>query len=241
MIDASRKHKVKLCIVHNELFHPPVLKARKLVADGFIGDFIGMRIYRSTPFDDMMSLKDHWIHKLPGGVIGETGPHMTYMSLAFLNDIRNVDVYAKNFLEHPWAPFDEFRIDLEGENGFSSIVLSYTRNCFAADMDILGTEAGLHLDLYNMLLTRQRLKELSYIPIAQSSLSIISQRVGGMASNVFKVVTGRQKIGTDIVIERFVDSVLNDSQPPVTGEEGRETVRVMEMVVERYREKYGDK
>jgi predicted dehydrogenase len=240
MIDASRKHKVKLCIIHNELFHPPVLKARKLVATGFIGDFIGMRIFRSTPFDDMMSLKDHWIHKLPGGVIGETGPHMAYMSLAFLNNIRNVDIYAKNFLEHLWAPFDEFRIDLEGKNGFSSILLSYTHDWWAADMDILGTKAALHLDLNNMLLTRHRLKELSYIPIARSSLSTISQMVGGIASNVFKVVTDRQKIGTDIVIERFVASVLNDSQPPVTGEEGRETVRVMEMVVKKYREKYED-
>jgi predicted dehydrogenase len=65
--------------------------------------------------------------------------------------------------------------------------------------------------------------------------------VGGMASNIVGVITGKQRIGHDVVIERFVDSVLNDSKPPVTGEEGRGTVRVMEMVVERYREKYGDK
>ena len=238
MIDAARKHGVKLCVIHNKLFNPPFLKAKKLVADGAIGDFVGMRIFLSTPRWDMIDLKDHWYHKLPGGVIGETGPHMAYMSLAFLNDIRNVDVYAKNFLGHPWAPFDEFRIELEGENGISSVALSYTRNCWAENVDILGTEAGLHLDLNNMLLIRHRLKELRYIPIARSSLSTISQMVGGLASNVFKVITGRQKIGTDIIIERFVDSVLNDSPPPVTGAEGRETVRVMEMVVERYREKY---
>jgi len=241
MIEVARKHKVKLCVIHNNLFHPPFLKAKKLVADGAIGGFVGMRIFLSTPRWDMIDLKDHWYHKLPGGVIGETGPHMAYMSLAFLKNVRNVDVYAKNFLKHPWAPFDEFRIELEGENGISSVALSYTRNCWTANVDIFGTEAGLHLDLESMLLIRHRLKELSYMSITRSSLSTISQMIGGLASNVFKVITGRQKIGTDVVIERFVDSVLNDSQPPVTGEEGRETVRVMEMVVERYREKYGDK
>ena len=241
MVDAARKHSVKLCVIHNNIFHPPFLKARKLVADGAIGDFVGMRIFLSTPRWDMIDLKDHWYHKLPGGVIGETGPHIAYMSLAFLNDIKNVDIYAKNFLKHPWAPFDEFRIELEGENGISSAAISYTTNYWAANVDILGTEAALHLDMQNMLLIRHRLRELSYIPIARSSLSTISQMVGGIASNVFTVVTGRQKIGTDIVIERFVDSVLNDSQPPVTGEEGRDAVRVMEMVVERYREKYSDK
>ena len=241
MVDAARKHKVKLCVIHNNIFHPPFIKARKLVSDGAIGDFVGMRIFLSTPRWDMIDLKDHWYHKLPGGVIGETGPHMAYMSLAFLNNIRNVDIYAKNFLKHPWAPFDEFRIELEGENGISSAALSYATNYWAANVDILGTKAALHLDLQSMLLIRHRLKELSYMPIARSSLSTISQMVGGTASNVFKVVAGRQKIGTEVVIERFVDSVLNDSQPPVTGEEGRDAVRVMEMVVERYREKYGTK
>ena len=241
MIEVARKHKVKLCVIHNNLFHPPFLKAKKLVADGAIGDFVGMRIFLSTPRHDMIDLKDHWYHKLPGGVIGETGPHMAYMSLAFLKKVRNVDIYARNFLKHPWAPFDEFRIELEGENGISSVALSYARNCWTANVDIFGMEAALHLDLQSMLLIRNRLKELSHIPIARSSLSTISQMIGGLASNAFKVITGRQKIGTDVVIERFADSVLNDTQPPVTGEEGRETVRVMEMVVERYREKYGSK
>lgn len=241
MLNAAREHKVKLCVIHNNLFHPPFLKAKKLVADGAIGDFVGMRIFLSTPRWDMIDLKDHWYHRLPGGVIGETGPHMAYMSLAFLKNIKNVDIYAKNFLKHPWAPFDEFRIELEGENGISSAALSYTRNCWFANVDILGTEASLHLNLESMLLIHHRLKELSYIPIAQSSLSTISQMMGGIASNIFRVATGKQKIGTDVVIEKFIDSLLNDSQSPVTGEEGRETVRVMEMVVKKYQEKYWNK
>lgn len=238
MIEASQKHKVKLCVIHNDLFHPPLIKARKLVADGAIGDFVGMRVFLSTPRYHMIDLKDHWYHKLPGGVLGETGPHIAYMSLAFLQDVKKVDIHAKSLLKHPWAPFDEFRIELEGENGISSVALSYTRNCWEASVDIFGTEAALHLDLNNMLLIRHRVKELSYLPIAQSSLSTISQMVGGIAATVFKVITGRQKIGTEVVIERFVDSVLSDSQSPVTAEEGREAVRVMEMIIERLQEKY---
>jgi hypothetical protein len=37
-----------------------------------------------------------------------------------------------------------------------------------------------------------------------------------------------------------VDSIINGSQPPVTAEEGREAVRIMEMVVAKYNEKYGN-
>ena len=187
-----------------------------------------------------MDIKDHWQHKIPGGVLGETGPHIAYMSLAFLNNIYNVDINAKNFLIHPWAPFDTFTIELEGETGRSSIVLSYTNNYHAAYVDVIGTEATLQLDVNKMLLIRQSLPALKYMPIARSSLSVISQMVGGTALNVLNAITGKQKIGTEYIIEEFAKSVLNDTAPPVTAEEGRETVRVMEMIIERYQTKYGN-
>ena len=208
MIEASRKNGAKLCIVHNALFHPPFLKARELVAKGTIGDFTGMRIYMSDHRDEMIMRKDYWVHKLPGGVIGESGPHAVYMSLAFLNKVNNVDVFAKNFLEHSWAPFDEFRMELEGENAVSSITISYASNRHNCYVDILGTEGALHLDLNSMLLIRQRERDsLRPVNLACYSLGI-------------------------------VDSILNNSRPPVTGEEGREVIRVMEMIVQRLREKY---
>jgi UDP-N-acetylglucosamine 3-dehydrogenase len=240
MLRASRKYRRKLCIVHNVLFHPPLVKARKLVAEGAIGDFIGMRIFLADPKDEMIMRKDYWIHKLPGGLIGETGPHPVYISLAFLNKVHNVDVYAKRFLKHPWAPFDEFRMELEGENAVSSIVISYSSNRYAAKVDILGTEGALHLDLQSMLLLRQGAKpSLSPLSLVSASLGSVSQVVGGLLANSFKVATGRLRLGHDTVIEMFVSSVLSNTPPPVSGEEGREVVRVMEMIVDRLYRKYG--
>ena len=240
MLDASRKYGRKLCIVHNVLFHPPLLKARKLVSEGAIGDFIGMRIFLSDPRDEMVMRKDYWIHKLPGGLIGETGPHTVYLSLAFLNKVNNVDIYAKNFLEHPWAPFDEFRIELEGENAVSSVAISYSSNRYAADIDILGTEGALHLDLQSMIVLRHRAKtSLNPWNLVSTSLGSTSQIVTGLLANSFKVATRRFRLGHDTVIEMFVKSILSNARPLVTGEEGRETVRVMEMIVEKLYHKYG--
>lgn len=242
MIEASHKNGVKLCIVHNVLFHPPFLKARELVAKGAIGTFTGMRLLMSDHRDEMIMRKDYWIHKLPGGLIGETGPHAVYMSLAFLNKVSNVDIYAKNFLEHPWAPFDEFKIELEGENALSSITISYTSNRHSCYVDILGTEGILHLDLNSMLLIHQGRKDsLKSIDLARYSLGIAFQIVKDVATNAFKLATRNAKLGHEMIIERFVDSILNDHEPPVTGEEGREVIRVMEMIVQRLHEKYGDK
>ncbi|MBE3043650.1 Gfo/Idh/MocA family oxidoreductase [Candidatus Bathyarchaeota archaeon] len=238
MLDASKQQGTKICVIHNTLFHAPLLKAKALLADGAIGDFVGMRVFLSTPRWDMIDLEKHWYHKLPGGVIGETGPHVAYMTLAFAGDVQGVEVFAQNRLGHPWAPYDEFRIEMDCEKGSSSATLSYTRNCWAANVDIYGTEEALHVDLNQMSLIRHKLRSLSYIPVSKLSLSIIAQTSRGFASNVGKVMIGRQMLGTDVIISRFVESVVSGKSVPVSGEDGRDAVRTMEMIVKKYREKY---
>jgi predicted dehydrogenase len=188
----------------------------------------------------MIMREDYWIHKLPGGLIGETGPHPIYISLAFLNKVNSVDVYAKNFLEHPWARFDEFRIELEGQEAMSSIAVSYSGNRYAAEVELFGTEGALYVDLQSMLVLRYGPKtSLGFGKLVSTSLSTVFQTLGGLLSNGLKVATGRFHLGHDNVIEMFVDSVLSNSKPPVTGEDGREVVRAMEMLVDRLYTKYG--
>ena len=238
MIRVSKKKNVKLSVVHNDIFHPPFIKAKELYENGEIGDFRGIKIFLSTPKHYMIDLKDHWYHKLPGGVIGETGPHISYMSLEFLKNIKNVDVFAKNFLNYPWAPYDDFRIEIEGENGFSSVALAYTNDYWAATVDIIGTKAMLQIDLNSMLLIKHDLNELSYIPIAKQTLGSVGQSLGNTISKTANVISGRQKIGTELVVEKFAESILNGTPLPVTSEEGLEATRLMEMIVGKYYEKY---
>lgn len=238
MIKTAKKEDKKLCIVHNNIFHPPFIKAREVIDNGEIGDFIGMQILLSTPKKEILDMKDHWYHKLPGGMISETGPHLAYMSLQFLEKIKNVDIFAKNLMGYHWAPYDEFRIELEGKNGFSSVELSYTSNCHIAVINVLGTKARLTIDLGRMLLTKYDLKEQNYKNIGLSSISSVSQILKGMTSNFIGIMSNRRKIGTEIVLERFVDSIMKDSVVPVSGEDGRETTELMEVIIQKYHEKY---
>jgi predicted dehydrogenase len=238
MIKIAGKNNLKLSIVHNDIFHPPFIKAKEMINEGQIGDFRGIRIFLSTPKHDMIDLKDHWYHKLPGGVIGETGPHISYMTLEFLNNITNVDIFAKSFLNYFWAPYDDFRIEIEGENGFSSVALTYTNNYWAATVDIIGTDAMLKLDLDSMLLIKHNLHELSYIPIAKQALSSVGQNISNTFTKAFTIFIHRQRIGTESVIEKFVESILTGSPLPVTPEEGLNATRLMEKIVEEYNNKY---
>jgi len=239
MIRVSQKYGVKLSVVHNERFYPPFLKAQELVKSGAIGKLTGMRILSLTHRAMYMADENHWVHRLPGGVVGETAPHAIYMSLAFLKNVRNVDVCAKNTLKYPWVLYDDYRIELEAENMNSSIMISHASDFTAADVDLFGTEGMIKMDLQSMLLALYKRRDLKPTSLALSSLSVAGQMVRGVVSNAFAVMLGRTMLGHDIMFEKFVNSIINDQPVPVPAEEGRETIRVMEMLVNKLDQKYG--
>lgn len=238
MIQASRKYGVKLSVVHNQRFYPPFLKAQQLVKSGAIGELTGMRVLSLTHREEYMAHKYHWVHKLPGGVIGETCPHTVYLSLAFVKNVKNVNVWARKKTDYPWVLYDNYRIELEGENINSSIYISHASDYTDGEVELFGTEYALKIDLQSMLLTRYRREYLKPTSVAFSSLSIAGQIIKGVMSNAFKLMLHRPMLGHDIMIEKFVKSIIKDQPVPITPEEGRETIRVMEMIVKKFASKH---
>ena len=237
MIQASRKHGVKLSVVHNQRFYPPFLKAEQLVKNGSIGELTGMRILSLTPREEYLVHENHWIHRLPGGVIGETGPHVVYMSLAFVRNVKNVEVIARKITDYPWVLFDDYRIEIEGENITSSIIVSHASNYTASKVELFGTEYLLEMDLQSMLLVRYKRCNLKPLDVAKSSISVAWQMIRGIASNTIKTMLGKSMLGHNIMIEKFVKSIINNESVPVSPEEGKETVRILELIVDKLRSK----
>jgi len=237
MIEASKRYGVKLSVVHNQRFYPPFLRAEELVRTGFIGELTGMRIVSLTSREEYLVNENHWIHKLPGGIIGETGPHVVYMSLAFVRNVKNVEVVARKITNYPWVLFDDYRIEIEGENITSSIIVSHVNNYTASNVELFGTDYSLGMDLQSMLLVRYKRGNLKPLGVARSSISVAWQMMKGIASNTIKTMFGRPMLGHDIMIEKFVKSIINNEPVPVTPEEGRETVRLLESIVEKLKSK----
>lgn len=248
MISASQEHGVKFCIVHNQKFYPPFLKAQELVENGAIGKLINMRILFSVPRDQYVGQENHWVHRLPGGAIGECGPHAVYLALSFLRKIKDVDVHATKTTVHPWVSFDDYDIVLEGENLQCHIINTYSGDYSAFDIDLIGTKGMIKVDLQRMLLAffrGQRLEPMSHnihssgVLLAFSSLNAAGQILKGVASNAFATMLGKTFVSHYILIREFVNSIVNDQEVPVPPEEGRETTRVMEEIVKRLNQENG--
>lgn len=233
MISSARAHCRKLSIVHNQRFYPPFIKAQELVGEGAIGRMIAMRVLALTNKQEYMVHENHWVHKLPGGVISEVGPHTTYMSLAFMKDIEGVDVSAKKTLDYPWVRYDDYKIVLKGAHVDSSIFVSHAGDYWASEVDLFGTESVIRMDLESMLLVQSKLEELKPTSVALYSLGIAGQMVKSVASNACRLIFNKPMLGHQIMIEKYVDSVMNDKPVPVPPEEGLETTRVMKLILEK--------
>ncbi|MCU0786026.1 MAG: Gfo/Idh/MocA family oxidoreductase [Verrucomicrobia bacterium] len=227
---AAKEKNVKICLAHSDLFYYPFIEARKLVREGVIGEFRGMNIFLSTPTDYITSKADHWAHKLPGGVIGETGPHIVYMTLAFINPIGEVSVHAKKLLNYPWSRFEDYRIVLAGEKAISSTTLSYASNQWLARVEIIGQKAILLVDLEAMSLVVYRREKLRPAAIGMSVLRECKDLIGSLVKAGSRYSTRSLRTAQDFIIEGFADSILNGTPPPVPADEGRESVRVLGII-----------
>ncbi len=150
MIEVSRKNNVKLGTNHHLLFLPTVMKMKSIISKGIIGDLVRVEIKQSCPPQDFPIIADpnHWWHKLPGGVFGDTLPHPIYLAREFLGEIEPVAVYPRKMGNLDHMRFDEVQIILEGEKGVGTIISSCNWPSLWM-IDIFGTKKNIHANLHN--------------------------------------------------------------------------------------------
>lgn len=233
IVAGAKQHKVKVCVGHTGLFYEPFIRGRKLVERGAIGKFQGMRVVISTPTDYMTSNQNHWAHKLPGGAIGETGPHAVYMSLAFMSRVQKVTVDGlKQLPQYPWSQYEDYRINLIGDTGISSIHVNYASNQWMSWVEIAGSTGTLILDLHGRVVTRLNRSALTVPAFAVSVLGQSAQILKEAGLTTFKLITRQEASTHENLIRGFANSLLNATPVPVTAEEGREAVRVMGLIAD---------
>lgn len=229
MISISKKHHVKLCVIHNFLFTPPIQKAKYLVDTGAIGDLITVHI-EMLATRRLLSKQDHWAHSLPGGIFSDYAPHAIYLESTFLGNINSVKAIARKHSDFPWVRADEFKVLLEAENGLGGFTISFNSPRYSFTMDIFGTKSILHIDNFSMSTVRHKAGVNRIRDLVVDDLKSSFQLVMGAFSSSLKAVVGQRwyNSGHRVIIQRFIESIRSNIDPPVTGEESRETLRALE-------------
>ncbi len=232
MIATARTAKVRLCVVHNLQFASMVLKAKSMVGKGLIGDIVAMNITDCVPRDgDLMRNKQHWCHRLPGGIFGEMLPHPIYLALHFLGKLETAAVHAWNISGDESMVADELRVTLKGKGGIATIAASVNgpSDVFAAD--IFGTGGSLYVQ--NGVVIRRLPRTTAPASRAKENLLTASQLLTGTASAALRAALGRYHDGHYTEIRSFIAALQDGTELPVTLDEAREVTRLYQEITTR--------
>jgi len=234
MIAAAKKYKVKLSVMQNQLFLPTVMKMKSIVDRGIIGDVVRVESKQGCPPQDYFMVADpnHWWHKLPGGVFGDGLPHPIYLLRHFISDLEPMAVFPRKLGNLKHLKYDEVQIILEGKRGVGTISASCNSTSLNA-IDIYGTKGNIHCDICNSYVIRYEGKTRSGMGIAplyaRQNLDRSCQIIGNTFSTGIKLLQGKHR-GLPNAVHAFYESIQNGIEPPVTAEEGREVLRILEII-----------
>ncbi len=236
-VEVSQRTGMKLCVIHQLLFNPVVMKMKSTVDKGVLGDITRVEIRQSCPPWDYPPIADpnHWWHRLPGGVFGDTLPHPIYLARHFLGDIEPEAVYSRKLGNYEHLPIDEVQILLSGKTGMSTILTSCNWPSLW-QIDIYGTKKCLHGDLNNSYMYAYSCKTNNGRGIATSyikeNLSRSFQILNNSLDTGFKMLKGQHR-GHFVQIGKFIESVQTNTKPPVAGEDDRDVTRLVEDITGR--------
>jgi len=231
----KRKEEVKLCIIHNYLFSPSMLKIKSVLEKNNV-DILSVDIRMlSTPDDEMISDKNHWVHSLPGGRFGECLIHPVYLLQNLLGKLDIRDVYVAKRGSYDWVKYDELHATFSSDGKVGSIYISFNspRETSFPTMRVYGKNLILNFDGTNSTLTIQKYLDTSKMGRIKDSLHISTQMLKSTAENAFKVLTGKWKLGHENLFRLFVDSILKGKEIPYTPEEAFEANKTFLEVLEK--------
>jgi predicted dehydrogenase len=235
VIEVANSLGLKVHVIHNYSFTPGMLKAKRMVASGVIGEVIGMDVNYLAPVDDRHLNANHWLHRIPGGVLAEVTPHLAMLFVEFLGDITEVKVAGAKKSPYPYVSLDELRVIVEARNGLG--VLNFSHNCPSRrfTLDIIGTAGSLYVDG-----DAQSVVKYSSHPGSEAiffrgsrAISEIVQKLTDLSWVAINVVIGRYTAltqGHRYLIHRSVQSLQGKETYPVELSQAREAVKLTQTI-----------
>jgi len=231
MIEASKKHGVSLCVNHHNLFYPSIKKAKALVDSGYFDlQCFEVSFYKNLYIDKLPA----WAYKPEyGGLLWEVGTHPTYLQLFFLPDVRNVYAVGKKSK----LVYDGFSVLLSSSNGsFGRMNFCFTSNykeeylCQITSQNGNGAKIFISLDSF-----LDKSKYTSKAPIRfyqEGKDHLVSWTKATLRSLYHRSRYYDFMNSKYLLMKDYVESLSNKSPPPVSPEEGKDTIKLLECIKE---------
>ncbi len=246
LIRLAESRGLKLTAGHNLQFTLEMLEMRRLVARNFLG---GKPVHLESHFSyhlgdasyvgPLLGNRQHWVRQLPGQLLHNILSHGIAKLCEFLDD----DLVEIIATAHQSAPLrqlggeeilDELRVLIRDASGTTAFF------CFSTQLKpglnllrICGPVNSLTVDhATGSLLRHENRSYKSYLTYFVPPLKTANQHFRNAGANLFNFLTGRlhQDSGMKELIERFYQSIQNQSAPPIPYREILLTARIMDEI-----------
>ena len=234
IVNCQKTTGLKVGVIHNWLFEPPVIEATSLVEKGYLGKVFNVEIEILYPRDELMAAnRHHWCHKFAGGRFSEMLAHPIYLIRHFLGEVRIGCVYVSKMGDYEWMKSDELFAAFNVGKKLGKAYTSFNAPRYAIFVSLYGTEAILRLDIINATTNILPRRETSRFNKGFDSLRQATHLINSTLKNTAKITFGRWLSGHDMYIKLFAQGIFDDSEPPVTVKDGYFTVKALEETCER--------
>lgn len=237
LFELARRHRVKLCAMHNHFYDPCMLKARDLIESGRLGRIVNIEshyglntripAFRDYPAPNVLP----WLYELPGSVYHDFLPHPLYVLLEYTGRPNGVKVLSRAHGELPHGLPDEIRVLVDGEQALGTVTISFAAKPHLHVLRIYGTRMMVEVDFGTMTTV---VHPTSSLPKAAQKATYNLSWSWQLATSTFRNVWGflRGKIkpyqGMEILIHRFYDAVSSGGEPPVSEQQALRVVETMD-------------
>lgn len=244
MIASAEKSDVKLGVISQRRFYEPALRVRKAIDEGKIGKpilgTVQMLGWRDKAYYDSDPWRGTWEYE-GGGLLVNQAPHQLDLLLWYMGEIAEVTAYWDN-LNHPYIEVEDTAVAIiRFKNGaLGNIVLSNSQKPgLFGKVHVHGSNGasvGVQTESGSMFIAG--MSDISAPPIndiwtIEGEEHLLQQWQQEDAEHFQAIKPTRHYIA--LQIEDFMQSILENRQPFVTGQDGRAVVELFSAIYESQR------
>ena len=221
----AKQKKLILCPAHNFLFCRAIKQAQELLKSGKIGEITGAM---GIQWSSHKRTLPNWYKQLPGGLFFDESPHLFYLLEHFLGNLK-----VKNAWKSQYQSLERFEARLTGDHGEGLLSMWFGAPMSEWLVVVSGTKGAFILDIFRDALIYfpeegTRTPRYLFEVIWRADKQIWTQMIKWVLT---RFTSGSHLFGIDSLVNQLVDAVQNGSAPPLTPEDGRKIIILIEDVL----------
>ncbi len=232
MLATAQRTQRVLTADHNRWFDPVVQQARSLLDSGQLGSLVGVEVFQGAAAGEAEApagQTGHWSVELPGGILHNLAPHPVYLLRGFIGAVEDLRVVARA----ESGRLREVRAIIRGERALGGLTISLRTQPFMNRLVLYGTAMTAEVNLNNMTLIVRRERHVpKMVGKVLPNIDEAFQLVRATVINTIDFIRGRQRYypGMGIHFRALYEALAKGQPPPVSAEDGREAVWLMEEI-----------